>query len=256
MKENLVELCKQLQLSFMAQNVKNACEQAQRQQQSCEDFLEELLIQEYDSRMDKRAKRRIKGAKFPLVKTLDGFDFSKAPHLPEARIRSLSKGDYIDKAEPIIFMGEPGTGKTHLATALGYCAAQQGRCVRFVTASQLACQLIEARDHHSLLSLTQKYQRYNLLILDELGYLPLAKADAELLFQILSQRHEKYPVIITTNLPFSEWTSVFTDNRLCKALIDRITHRAHIIETGKDSIRFEQTISLLNKLNGKGGNKS
>lgn len=256
MNENLSTLCKQLQLSFMAQHVTQICEQAHRQQQSHEDFLEELLIQEYDFRVEKKAKRRVKEAKFPLIKTLDSFDFSKAVHLPEAKIRTLSKGDYIDKAEPIIFMGEPGTGKTHLAIALGYCAAQQGRCVKFTTTSQLACQLIEARDHKMLSSLTKKFQRYTLLILDELGYLPLAKTDAELLFQILSQRHEKFPIIITTNLPFSEWTSVFTDARLCKALIDRITYRAHIIETGKISIRFEQTISTLNKLNNKGENKN
>lgn len=255
MKENIVNLCKELQLSFMAQHINTACEQAQRQQQRYEDFLEKLLLQELDARIEKKARRRVKEAKFPIIKTLDSFDFSKSQYLPETRIRALSAGDYIDKAEPIIFIGEPGTGKTHLATALGYCAAQQGKCVRFITTSQLACQLIEARDNKLLSLLTKRYQRYNLLILDELGYLPLAKTDAELLFQILSQRHEKFPVIITTNLPFSEWTSVFKDSRLCKALIDRITHRAHIIETGENSIRFEQTISILNKLNGKGGNK-
>lgn len=245
---SLIKLCKQLQLTSMAASIVTACERAQRQQQSHTDFLTELLSQEYEARLEKRAQRRIKEAKFPLLKTLEAFDFARNPGLPEAKIRSLAQGGYINKAEPIIFIGEPGTGKTHLATALGYCAAQQGCCVRFTTTSQLANLLVEARDHHQLSLLTQRYQRYSLLILDELGYLPLAKNDAELLFQILSQRHEKYPIIITTNLPFSEWTSVFTDHRLCKALIDRITHRAHIIETGNNSARLEQTIASLNKL--------
>jgi DNA replication protein DnaC len=244
----LMKLCKQLQLSFTALSITAACEQARRQQQGHAEFLTELLTHEYENRLEKRAQRRIKEAKFPLVKTLENFDFTRASNLPEAKIRSLAQNDYIAKAEPIIFLGEPGTGKTHLATALGYCAARQGYSVKFVTACQLANALAEAKDHRQLSSLVQRYQRYHLLIVDELGYLPLAKADAELLFQILSQRHEKYPVIITTNLPFSEWTSVFTDHRLCKALIDRITHHAHIIETGNNSARLEQTLTCLNKI--------
>jgi DNA replication protein DnaC len=251
----LPDLCKKLQLSFMSASVNAACEQAQRQQPDYAEFLTDLLTQEYDDRLQRRAQRRVKEAKFPRVKTLDSFDFERAANLPETRIRTLLNGDYINKAEPIILIGEPGTGKTHLASALGYAAAMQGRSVRFVTTSQLVNSLVEAKDHRQLSALTLRYQKYNLLILDELGYLPLAKTDAELLFQILSQRHEKYPVVITTNLPFSEWTSVFTDHRLCKALIDRITHRAHIIETGTNSIRLEQTISCLNKINSKGGDE-
>lgn len=252
----LTTLCKQLQLSFMAASVTGICEQAQRQQPDYSEFLTDLLTQEYDGRLERRAKRRVKEARFPLIKTLDSFDFGRAASLPESKILSLLNGDYINKAEPVIFIGEPGTGKTHLASALGYAAALQGRSVRFVTACQLVNSLVEAKDHRQLASLTLRYQKYNLLILDELGYLPLAKSDAELLFQVLSQRHEKYPVIITTNLPFSEWTSVFTDHRLCKALIDRITHRAHIIETGSNSIRLEHTIACLNKINSKGGDNT
>lgn len=250
---HLVTLCKQLQLSFTATNIDAACEQAQRQQPSYVDFLTDLLTREHESKFDQRAKRRIKEAGFPLVKTLASFDFTKAPDLPETRIRVLSQGEYINKAEPIILLGEPGTGKTHLATALGYCAAQQGHCVKFTTVSQLVNALIEARDSHQLSSLSKRYQGYKLLILDELGYVPLAKTDAELLFQIISQRHEKYALIITTNLPFSEWTTVFTDHRLCKALIDRVTHRAHIIESGDNSIRLEQTIACLKKFKNQGG---
>lgn len=253
--KTIISLCKQLKLPSMAAFAPIACEQAQRQQQSCTDFLVELLTYEYNSRLEKRAKKRINEAKFPLVKTLESFDFART-NLPEAKIRSLAEGDYIAKAEPIILMGEPGTGKTHLATAFGYCAAIQGFAVKFITASQLTNMLVEAKDQRQLTLLTKRYQRYQLLIIDELGYLPLAKTDAELLFQILSLRHEKFPVIITTNLPFSEWTSIFTDHRLCKALIDRITHRAHIIETGNNSVRLNQTIAKLNKLKIKGGMSS
>lgn len=250
----LTALCKQLYLSFTATSVVAACEQAQRQQQGYAEFLIELFTREYENRLERRAKRYIKSAKFPLVKTLENFDFNRAPDLPEAKIRSLAReGNYIKNVEPIIFIGEPGTGKTHLATALGYCAAQQGYRVKFATVGQLANALVEAKNHRQLSVLIQRYQRYHLLILDELGYLPLAKTDAELLFQILSQRHEKHPVIITTNLPFSEWTSVFTDHRLCKALIDRMTHRAHIIDTGDGSARLEQTLACLNKVKNKGG---
>ncbi len=250
---NLSTLCKQLQLSFMAASAENICEQAERQQPHYADFLIDLLTQEYEGRLERRAQRRVKDAKFPRVKTLDSFDFERVPNLPETKIRKLLNCDYINKAEPIIFIGEPGTGKTHLASALGYAAALQGYSVRFITACQLANSLVEAKNHQQLSSLILRYQKYHLLILDELGYLPLANIDAELLFQVLSQRHEKWPVIITTNLPFSEWTSVFVDHRLCKALIDRVTHRAHIIETGAKSVRFEQTIASLNKINSKKG---
>jgi DNA replication protein DnaC len=239
----LIPLCKQLQLTSIAQYVDAACEQAARQQQSHRDFLMDLLQHEYNGRLERRSKRRIKEAHFSCPKTLDGFDFSRLPHVPQSLIQQLAHGNYIQKAEPILFIGEPGTGKTHLATALGMAAAAQGKSVRFVTASFLANQLLEARDARTLSRITQQYVRYQLLIIDELGYVPLSKTDAELVFQVLAARHEKSPVIITTNLPFSEWTHVFPDARLCKALIDRVTHRAHIIDTGERSIRFEQTTS-------------
>lgn len=253
--KTVITLCEQLQLPFMAMSVSAACEQAQRQQQNHIEFLTELLSQEYNAKLENRAKRRVKEAGFPLIKTLENFDFTNT-NLSEAKMRFLAECSYITKAEPIILMGEPGTGKTHLATALGYSAAVQGFAVKFITASQLTNMLIEAKDQRQLSLMTKRYQRYQLLILDELGYLPLAKTDAELLFQILSLRHEKYPVIITTNLPFSEWTSIFTDHRLCKALIDRITHRSHIIETGSNSVRLNQTIAKLNELKIKGGTTS
>lgn len=243
---SLPKLCTELQLSTMAKQVLQACEQATRQQQSHKQFLWDLFIQEYDARKQRRCARRIKEAKFPWVKTLDSFDFSRSPNLPETRLRELAEGSYMNRAEPVIFIGEPGTGKTHLASALGYAAAEQGINVRFTTASQLINLLIEARDSRVLSNITQRFARYKLLIIDELGYLPLSKVDSELLFQVISQRQERFSTIITTNLPFSEWTTIFPDQRLCKALIDRITHRAHIIESGEKSIRFEETMKKIN----------
>jgi len=198
-----------------------------------------LLEAEVEERDHRRAARRIKDAGFPIVKTLESFAFSRATHLPEALIRKLCDGDYIDRAESVILLGEPGTGKTHLATALGVAAAQQGRLVRFVTVGRLVNELVEARDARELSRLVGRYGRVDLLVLDELGFVPLGRTDAELLFQVLSERHERRGIIITTNLPFGEWTSVFPDPRLCRAVIDRLTHRAHIIETGAQSLRLD-----------------
>jgi DNA replication protein DnaC len=238
----ITTLCMNLKLSSISKNAVPLGETALRQGQSHINYLEELLNEEWEQRLLKRAARRVKEARFPQIKTLEGFDFNQAPALPETRIRELSQGNYIEQAEPIILIGEPGTGKTHIASALGYAAAQQGVSVRFVSASFLANSLSEARDAHVLSRLNAHYQKFGLLIIDELGYLPLNKADAELIFQVLSARQEQRPVIITTNLPFSEWTSVFTDQRLCKALVDRLTHKAHIIETGSQSARLRETL--------------
>ncbi len=241
-KNNLITLCQQLQLSTIASRINKACEQAVRQQLNYDDFLADLLSAELETRVQRRFTRRLKEARFPSPKTLDNFNFDRCAHLPEVLIRQLAQGDYIQKAEPVIFIGEPGTGKTHLACALGHAAAKQGVNVRFTTTAQLVNLLVEARDSRILSSITTRYSRYKLLILDELGYVPLSKADSELLFQVISQRQERLPTIITTNLPFSEWTNIFPDQRLCKALIDRITHRSYIIETGEKSIRFEETV--------------
>lgn len=244
---NLPELCKKLQLTAVAKIVDDASQQAKRQGIPYDEFIFNLLNAELDFKLQRRASRRVKEAKFPSVKTLEGFDFERSPHLPEVLLRELAQGQYIEEAKPIIFIGEPGTGKTHLACALGYAAAAQGEAVRFTSASQLVNLLIEAKDSRVLSSITQRYSRYKLLILDELGYLPLSKADSELLFQVISQRQERLPIIITTNLPFSEWTSIFPDQRLCRALIDRITHNAHIIETGDNSARLEDTLKSREK---------
>jgi DNA replication protein DnaC len=243
----VLELCHQLKLPTVGREAVRLATEAARQQVTPLAYLVNVLTLELTEREERRAARRIKAAGFPLPKTLESFDFQRAPQLPEARLRALATGTYLATAEPILFLGESGTGKTHLATALGMAAATQGYAVRFVTAAQLVTELIEARDAHDLNRLVGRYSRVAVLILDELGYLPLARADADLLFRVLSDRHERRPVIVTTNLPFSEWTTVFPDARLCRAVVDRLTHRAHIIETGTHSIRLADTLARADK---------
>ena len=241
--EELATLCRRLQLPTIGREAGRLAVEASRQQLSHLAYLTQVLTVEVAEREERRALRRIKAAGFPLPKTLESFDFQRAPHLPEALLHQLATGTYIAAAEPILFLGESGTGKTHLATALGMAAAQAGRAVRFVTAAQLVTELIEARTAHELNRLVSRYTRLEVLIVDELGYLPLSRADADLLFRVLSERHERRPVIVTTNLPFSEWTSVFPDARLCRAVVDRLTHRAHLIDTGTESIRLAEALA-------------
>jgi len=239
----IATLCKHLKLPTVGREAQRLAEEARRQGITHLKFMAQLLMAELREREERRAARRIKEAGFPRIKTLEGFDFAKAPHLPEARIRELSTGTYIARAEPILFLGEPGTGKTHLATALGVAAAKDGRSVRFTTTGRLVTELVEAKDAHQLGRIAGRLARVDVLILDEFGYLPFSRNDAELLFQILSERQEQKPLILTTNLPFGEWTSIFSDPRLCRAVVDRITHKAHIIETGGKSIRLEEAMA-------------
>ncbi len=178
-------------------------------------------------------------AKFPLIKTMEGFDPEAAVGLDLRLLREMATGDYIKKHRNIIFMGRSGTGKSHLATALGIEACRQNIRTRFVSCYGLVNELIEAREEHLLRRLIARYCRYELLILDELGYIPFSKEGAELLFQILAERHEKGSVIITTNLGFADWSQVFGDPIMTGALLDRLTHRAHIIPCDWDSYRLK-----------------
>jgi len=243
----IVELCRALKLPAVGRDATRLAREAVRQSVNPLAYVVDLLETELEERRTRRAQRRVKEANFPVAKTLEGFDFKRASHLPESLLRNLAEGSYIDNAEPILFLGEPGTGKTHLATALGFAAAQQGRKVRFTTAASLVTELIEAKDSRQLTSIVNRHARVDVLILDELAYLPLSRSDAELLFRVLGERQERRPIIVTTNLPFSEWTTMFPDPRLCKAVVDRLTYRAHIIETGMESDRLSQTIQRLNR---------
>jgi len=181
------------------------------------------------------------------MKTLEEFDFGQAPRIPAARVRELAEGGYIERSEPVVFIGECGTGKTHLATGLCVAACRQKRRVRFTTAAALVNELVEAKQNNQVRRLMARWQRYELIALDEVGYVPLADIGAEFLFQVISERAERAAIVVTTNLPFSEWTTVFPNPRLCKALLDRITDRAHIIETGTESFRFRRTVERRKK---------
>ena len=238
----LIELCKELRLPSIAQSAERIAAEAGRQGKEPLEFLVELLQVEVDERQERRCTRRLKEAKFPVFKSLAGFDFNRAPELPEMRIRRLFDGDWIPSAEPVLFLGEPGTGKTHLAIALGEAAIRQGYRVKFISAAALVTELVEAQSTEVLGRLIRRYARVDVLIIDELAYIPLQRSDAELLFRVLGERNELRPIVVTTNLPFSEWTTMFPDPRLCRALVDRLVHRAHIIETGQLSQRLAEAL--------------
>lgn len=227
-------------------------EEAENSHQSYLGYLEALLGAEVEEREKNGIAQRIKDARLPKVKTLEEFDFSQAPVISATKIAHLAEGSYIERAEPVVFIGEAGTGKTHLLTGLCVAACRQRRRVRFVTAAALVNELVEAKAQLGLRRVLSRWEHYDLVAIDEVGYVPLAEAGAELLFQVIADRAEKATVILTTNLPFSEWTSVIPNARLCKALLDRITDRAHIIETGTESYRFRRTLERRARGDGRG----
>ena len=240
------EHCKPLRLPTVAHSCERLAEEAIRERHTHLHFLDALLEAELDERRVRAVARRQLEAHLPRVKTLEEFDFTKAAPLSASEIMALAAGGYIERKEPVLFLGDCGTGKTHLATGLCVAACRQGRKVRFATAAGLVNELLEAQHQNQLGRALSRWARYDLVCIDELGYVPLAELGAELLFQVISDRAEKASVVITTNLPFSEWTKVFTNARLCKALLDRLTDRAHIIETGSESYRFRRTLERRN----------
>jgi DNA replication protein DnaC len=240
--EAIREQCRPLRLPTIAAQFRRLAEEADQQKQTHVRYLEALLHAELEDRDQRAVARRLWDARLPRVKTLEEFDFGQAPKISANQVRELAEGGYIGRAEPVILVGEAGTGKTHLATALCVAACQQRRRVRFTTAAGLVNEMVEARQQGQLSRSIGRWSRYELIVIDEVGYVPLAEAGAEMLFQVISERAEKAAVILTTNLPFSEWTQVFPNPRLCKALLDRVTDRAHIIETGGESYRFRRTL--------------
>ena len=198
----------------------------------------ELELIERERRM---IERRIKAAKFPATKSLDSFDFKAIPSLNKPLVLELARCEYIDKYQNIIALGPSGTGKTHVALGLGLAACQKGLKVRFITAASLVHELIEAVDERRLQRLQKQLTSQNLLIIDELGFVPLSKTGAELLFEVISQCYERGSITITSNLPFDEWTEIFGSERLTGALLDRLTHHVHILEMNGDSFRLKQS---------------
>lgn len=200
--------------------------------------LSELELIDRERRM---IERRIKAAKFPATKSLDSFDFRAIPSLNKALVMELARCEYIDKWENIIALGPSGTGKTHVALGLGLAACQKGMKVRFTTAAALVHELIEAVDEKRLLRQQKQLANQDLLIIDELGFVPLSKTGAELLFEVFSQRYERGSILVTSNLPFDEWTEIFGSERLTGALLDRLTHHVHILEMNGESYRLNQS---------------
>jgi DNA replication protein DnaC len=228
----------ELKLPTVRRRFKALADEATREQQTPVAYLAALLEAETAERAERRERRRLIDARLPALKHLDDFRFADNPKIPQATIAALAEGAWIDDRESVILIGDSGTGKTHLATALAICACQQGRRVRFTTLAALANELQEAQSRKELARVVSRYARTELVVVDELGYLALPDGAAELVFQVLSERHERGSLIVTTNLPFGEWTKVFPDARLAKAVVDRLTHRAHIIDTGTESWRF------------------
>lgn len=203
------------------------------------DYLLRLTERELIEREQRAAQRRIKSAKFPVLKTLENFDFTAQASINEILVRQLMAGEYLDSRENVLFIGNSGTGKTHLATALGFAACAQGKRVRFWSSTALVTHMLEMREQRDLKRFFAQMEKHDLIILDELGYVPFSKAGAELLFEVVSRAYERLSLIVTTNLPFEQWTEVMGSERLTGALLDRLTHRVHIIEANGESYRLK-----------------
>ena len=247
----LSEHLKQLKLTAILRHYPPLARQARENGWAYEDFLLSLTESEIQARSDNRLKRRIRDARFPLMKTMESFDFEATPDLDRRLMRDLVSGSYIQERKNIIFVGKTGTGKTHLATALGLEACRQGVRTRFATGAGLVNELIEARSERMINRVIQKTSRFGLLILDELGYVPFSREGAQLLFQVLADRYERASVIITTNLGFADWTQLFGDPTLTAALLDRLTHKAHIILCNWESYRLKESLKKKTPVNKK-----
>jgi DNA replication protein DnaC len=210
-------------------------------------YLARLTELELIDRERRMVERRIKAAKFPAIKSLESFDFKAIPSLNKMMVLELARCEWIERKENVIALGPSGTGKTHVALGLGLAACQKGLPTAFVTAAALVHEMMEARDEKRLLQLQRKLAKVKLLIIDELGFVPLSKTGAELLFELISQRYERGSTLITSNLPFEEWTETFGTERLTGALLDRLTHHVNILEMNGESYRLHQSRARLAK---------
>jgi DNA replication protein DnaC len=231
---------KQLKLPTFVQNYRQFAEDATQAHQGYDAFLLALAEQEIAQREANRQRQCIKAARFPVLKELADFDFSCVPSLNKQHVLDLARGAYLAKAEPILLVGNPGLGKTHIAISLALAACHQGQRVRFYTAAGLVNDLIQAQDEHRLPRVLNATLKQNLIVLDELGFIPFSPLGAQLLFQFCSTLYERVALIVTTNLKFADWPQVFGDERLTAALLDRLTHRAHILDFTGESFRFRQ----------------
>ena len=234
---------KTLRLPTFLQNYRKFAEEAAQADHSYDRFLLALAEQEVAQRERNRIVRRVKQARFPVMKELADFDFSCISSPNKQRVLALARGSYIHKAEPIILVGNPGLGKSHIATGLALAACRQGHQVRFYNAAGLVNELIQAQDEHRLPKFLATALRHHLIVLDELGFIPFSPIGAQLIFQFCSTLYERVSMIVTTNLRFADWTQIFGDERLTAALLDRLMHRAHILEFVGESYRFRQRMA-------------
>ncbi len=239
----IVSACRALHLPTVRTEAAPLAAAAAKERLTHRGYLAEVLTSEVDERDARRRARRVVEARFPRAKRLADFDCSANPAVNSATVASLAAGAFIDAGEPLCLIGDSGTGKSHLLIGTGIAACEAGRRVRYVTCAALVNELAEAADDHVLSRVIARYGRLDLLCLDELGYVHLDPRGAELLFQVITEREERASVAVASNASFSEWGATFTDPRLAAAVVDRLTFRAHIIETGTDSYRLRTSRS-------------
>ena len=233
---------KQLRLPTMGAEFEKLAREAAAANEGYEQYLLRLTELEVAARASNAVQARIRAAGFPVTKDFDTFDFTAVPHLSKPKVLELARGEWIEQRANICLIGSPGTGKTHLATALGLAACRQGKRVRFVTAAALVTRLEEAQKQYQLDRLLSHLDKTDLLICDELGYLSFSRAGAELLFQVFADRYERRSLLVTSNLAFGEWGQVFQGERMTAALLDRFTHRCQIFEMNSESFRFRESM--------------
>jgi DNA replication protein DnaC len=233
---------KQLKLPAMGAESEKLAREAAEANEGYEQYLLRLTELEVAARASNAVQTRTRAAGFPVAKDFDTFDFTAVPSLSKPKVLELARGDWIEQRTNTCFIGSPGTGKTHLAIALGLAACRQGKRVRFATAAMLVTRLEEAQKQYQLDRVLAQLDRIDLLICDELGYLSFSRAGAELLFQVFAERYERRSLLVTSNLAFSEWSQVFQGERMTAALLDRLTHRCQIFEMNSESFRFRESM--------------
>jgi len=238
MKTNL----KLLRLPTIAAEWEKLGREATTRNETYEQYLLKLTELELSARQSKALQTRIKQASFPIIKDFDTFDFAAIPGINKQKVLELARCEWIEKCFNLCLLGNSGTGKTHLATALGLAACRQGKKVRFLSAAGLVGQLEKAQKQYQLDRFLSQLEKIDLLICDELGYLSFSRGGAELLFQVFADRYERGSILLTTNLPFSEWDQIFQGERMTGALLDRLTHRCHIFEMNGESYRFRESM--------------
>src|SRR3954469_21476125 len=246
---------KQLRLPAMGAEFGKLAREAAAANEGYEQYLLRLTELEVAARASNAVQARIRAAGFPVAKDFDTFDFTAVPHLSKPKVLELARGEWIEQRANICLIGSPGTGKTHLATALGLAACRQGKRVRFFSAAKLVTKLEQAQKQYQLERLMRQLDRADLLICDELGYLSFSKSGAELLFGVFAERYERRSLLLTSNLAFSEWDTVFQGERMTAALLDRLTHRCAIFEMNGESYRFRESMKRKKKASDPGNGK-